>query len=205
MVLRRSRFCQQTTIIGVDEVGRGPLAGNVLAAAVILPAEFELPGLTDSKKLSEKKRETLYQQIIQSCDWAVGEASCAEIDQVNILQATLLAMRRAILNLQSNYTVKTGVSDFSVLVDGNRCPDVANCRAIIKGDLSEPTISAASIVAKVTRDKQMMELDALYPHYGFAKHKGYGTKVHMEALMEHGPIAGVHRYSFAPVRRASAN
>jgi ribonuclease HII len=190
-------------IIGVDEAGRGPLAGGVLAAAVILPVEFELPGLTDSKKLSAKKRETLYQQITQSCEWAVGEASCAEIDQINILQATLLAMRRAILNLQSSHAEKTIVTDYEVLVDGNRCPDVDNCRAIIKGDLTEPAISAASIIAKVTRDRQMMKLDTLYPQYGFAKHKGYGTKVHMGALTEYGPIVGVHRYSFAPVRRAS--
>jgi ribonuclease HII len=189
-------------IIGVDEAGRGPLAGNVIAAAVILPPEFELPDLTDSKKLSAKKRETLYQQITQSCDWAVGEASCAEIDQINILQATLVAMRRAILNLQSSHTEKTTVTDYELLVDGNRCPDVKNCRAIIKGDLTEPAISAASIIAKVTRDRQMVALDTLYPQYGFAKHKGYGTKVHMEALTEYGPIVGVHRYSFAPVCRA---
>jgi ribonuclease HII len=189
-------------IIGVDEAGRGPLAGNVIAAAVILPPEFELPDLTDSKKLSAKKRETLYQQITQSCDWAVGEASCAEIDQINILQATLVAMRRAILNLQSSHTEKTTVTDYEVLVDGNRCPDVKSCRAIIKGDLTEPAISAASIIAKVTRDRQMVALDTLYPQYGFAKHKGYGTKVHMEALTEYGPIVGVHRYSFAPVCRA---
>jgi len=177
------------------------LAGGVLAAAVILPTEFELPGLTDSKKLSAKKRETLYWQITQHCAWAVGEASCAEIDQINILQATLLAMRRAVLSLQSSYTKKT-TTGYEVLVDGNRCPDVENCRAIIKGDLTEPAISAASIIAKVTRDRQMRELDALYPQYGFAKHKGYGTKTHMEALTEYGPIAGIHRYSFAPVRRA---
>jgi ribonuclease HII len=189
------------SIIGVDEAGRGPLAGGVLAAAVILPTEFELPGLTDSKKLSAKKRETLYWQITQHCAWAVGEASCAEIDQINILQATLLAMRRAVLSLQSSYTKKT-TTGYEVLVDGNRCPDVENCRAIIKGDLTEPAISAASIIAKVTRDRQMRELDALYPQYGFAKHKGYGTKTHMEALTEYGPIAGIHRYSFAPVRRA---
>ena len=177
------------------------MAGGVLAAAVILPTEFKLPGLTDSKKLSAKKRETLYWQITQSCDWAVGEASCAEIDKINILQATLLAMRRAVLSLQSSYT-KTATTDYEVLVDGNRCPDVENCRAIIKGDLTEPAISAASIIAKVTRDRQMRELDVLYPQYGFAKHKGYGTKVHMEALTEYGPIVGVHRYSFAPVCRA---
>lgn len=178
------------------------MAGSVLAAAVILPTEFELPGLTDSKKLSEKKREILYQQISQSCDWAVGEASCAEIDQINILQATLLAMRRAILSLQKGHTDKTALTDYEVLVDGNRCPDVENCRAIIKGDLTEPAISAASIIAKVTRDRQMVELDALYPQYGFARHKGYGTKMHMQALAKYGPIADVHRYSFAPVRRA---
>lgn len=177
------------------------MAGGVLAAAVILPTEFELPGLTDSKKLSANKRETLYWQITQNCDWAVGEASCAEIDQINILQATLLAMRRAVLSLEGNHTEKTAVTDYEVLVDGNRCPDVENCRAIIKGDLTEPAISAASIIAKVTRDRQMRELDALYPQYGFAQHKGYGTKVHMEALAKFGPIAGVHRYSFAPVRR----
>ena len=178
------------------------MAGSVIAAAVILPAEFELPGLTDSKKLSTKKRETLYWQISQSCDWAVGEASCAEIDQINILQATLMAMRRAVLSLQKSRTNTIAVTAYEVLVDGNRCPDVENCRAIIKGDLTEPVISAASIIAKVTRDRQMIELDALYPQYGFARHKGYGTKVHMEALTKFGPIAGVHRYSFAPVRRA---
>jgi ribonuclease HII len=111
-------------------------------------------------------------------------------------------MRRAILNLQSSHTEKTTVTDYELLVDGNRCPDVKNCRAIIKGDLTEPAISAASIIAKVTRDRQMVALDTLYPQYGFAKHKGYGTKVHMEALTEYGPIVGVHRYSFAPVCRA---
>jgi len=190
------------TIIGVDEAGRGPLAGSVVAAAVILPAKFELSGLTDSKKLSEKKRETLYQQITQSCDWTIGEASCSEIDQINILQATMLAMQRAILNLEGDHTKKTSTTDYAVLVDGNRCPDVENCRAIIRGDLSEQVISAASIIAKVTRDRQMIALDILYPQYGFAKHKGYGTKVHMQALMEYGPIVGVHRHSFAPVRRA---
>ena len=190
------------TIIGVDEAGRGPLAGSVVAAAVILPAKFELSGLTDSKKLSEKKRETLYLQITQSCDWTIGEASCSEIDQINILQATMLAMQRAILNLEGDHTKKTSTTDYAVLVDGNRCPDVENCRAIIRGDLSKQVISAASIIAKVTRDRQMTALDILYPQYGFAKHKGYGTKMHMQALMEYGPIVGVHRHSFAPVRRA---
>ena len=189
------------TIIGVDEAGRGPLAGSVVAAAVILPAEFELPGLTDSKKLSEKQRATLYAQITQSCHWAVAEASCAEIDQINILQATMLAMQRCVLKLQAQCG-EYGNGECEVLVDGNRCPDVSNCRAIIKGDLTEPAISAASIIAKVIRDKQMRELDSLYPQYGFAKHKGYGTQAHMQALQEFGPISGVHRFSFAPVRRA---
>ena len=190
------------TLVGVDEAGRGPLAGSVVAAAVVLPEVFTLPGLTDSKKLSEKQRETLYAQITQNCQWAIAEASSAEIDQINILQATMMAMQRCILKLQEEY-VASGHIGFNVLVDGNRCPDVNNCRAIIKGDLTEPSISAASIIAKVTRDRQMRELDSLYPQYGFAKHKGYGTKVHMQALQEFGPIIGVHRYSFAPVRRAT--
>jgi len=190
-------------IIGVDEAGRGPLAGSVLAAAIILPADLILTGLTDSKKLSEKKREALYQQLTQHCDWAVGEASCTEIDQINILQATMVAMQRCVLKLQKHHTQQTSTSNYTVLVDGNRCPDVENCQSIIKGDLSEPVISAASIIAKVTRDRQMKELDALYPQYGFAKHKGYGTKMHMQALKEFGPLVGVHRYSFAPVRKVA--
>lgn len=180
-------------IIGVDEAGRGPLVGSVVAGAVILPADFDLPELTDSKKLSEKKRETLYQLITEQCQWAVGESNPQEIDEINILQATMLAMKRAVENLNTKYD--------QVLVDGNRCPDLDNCTAIVKGDLTEPVISAASIIAKVTRDRQMIELDAQYPEYGFAKHKGYGTKVHMGALIEFGAIKRQHRFSFAPIKR----
>ncbi|SFV86067.1 Ribonuclease HII [hydrothermal vent metagenome] len=179
-------------IVGVDEVGRGCLVGNVVAGAVILPDDFDLPGLTDSKKLSESKREALYAQITQQCQWAVGESSASEIDKINILQATMLAMKRAVENLSIQY--------HQVLVDGNRCPDLENCRAIIKGDLTEPAISAASIIAKVTRDRQMIELDRCHPEYGFAQHKGYGTKQHLEALKEFGAIKNQHRGSFAPIK-----
>ncbi len=182
--------------VGVDEVGRGCLVGNVVAAAVIFPAHFDalanLPALTDSKKLSAKKRALLAALITTHCRWAVGEASPAEIDEINILQATMLAMRRAVMNLNQPYD--------RVLVDGNRCPEVKNCRAIVRGDLSEPEISAASIVAKVARDKQMVALDLIYPNYGFAQHKGYGTQRHREALAKFGAIIGQHRFSFAPVR-----
>ena len=187
-------------IIGVDEAGRGPLAGSVVAAAVILPTNFHLSGLTDSKKLSEKKRDLFYQKIIEQCDWSVGEASSIEIDQINILQATMLAMKRAIIDLQEEclkYRVK---SIFSVMVDGNRCPDVRNCIAIVKGDVSEQVISAASIIAKVTRDRQMRKLDTQYPQYGFAQHKGYPTSVHLKALQILGPCS-IHRRSFGPVAK----
>lgn len=182
-------------IVGVDEAGRGPLVGSVVAGAVILPKGFHLPGLTDSKKLSEKKREILYAQITEQCQWAVGESDANEIDEINILQGTMLAMKRAVENLQTQYN--------QVLVDGNRCPKLENCQAIIKGDLSEPVISAASIIAKVTRDRQMVELDKLYPMYGFSKHKGYGTKQHLEALKKFGTIENQHRTSFVPIRNLS--
>jgi ribonuclease HII len=187
-------------IIGVDEAGRGPLVGNVVAAAVIFPANFYIEGLTDSKKLTEKKREDFYFQITHQCSWSVGEASSIEIDQVNILQATMLAMTRAINNLQHQLLSQNKDEIFRVLVDGNRCPDVDNCRAIVKGDLTEPVISAASVIAKVTRDRQMKELDLRFPEYGFKKHKGYGTKEHLIALSRHGPIDGHHRRSFAPIK-----
>ena len=189
-------------IIGVDEAGRGSLVGNVVAAAVILPTKFQLSGLTDSKKLSVKKRDLFYQQITELCDWSVGEASSIEIDQMNILQATMLAMKRAIINLQEEYSEYRGKTIFNVMVDGNRCPDVPNCIAIIKGDLSETAISAASIIAKVTRDRQMIELDVQYPQYGFAQHKGYGTRKHLIALSEYGSIRGIHRHSFSPIQGA---
>ena len=184
-------------IIGVDEAGRGPLVGSVVAGAVILPDDFDLPELTDSKKLSEKKRDTLYALITQQCQWAVGESSPQEIDEINILQATMLAMKRAVENLNIKYD--------QVLVDGNRCPELENCQSIIKGDLTEPVISAASIVAKVTRDRQMITLDERYPGYGFAKHKGYGTKAHLQALIEFGAIKHQQRYSFAPVKRVQTS
>ncbi len=180
-------------IVGVDEAGRGPLVGSVVAGAVILPNDFDLPELTDSKKLSEKKRDTLYALITQQCQWAVGESSPQEIDEINILQATMLAMKRAVENLNIQYN--------QVLVDGNRCPELENCQSIIKGDLTEPVISAASIIAKVTRDRQMIALDRRYPEYGFAKHKGYGTKVHLDALKVYGAIEQQHRFSFAPIKR----
>jgi len=187
-------------IIGVDEAGRGPLVGNVVAAAVIFPTNFHIEGLTDSKKLTEKKREDLYFQIINQCSWSIGEASSIEIDQVNILQATMLAMTRAINNLQQQLLSKNKDEVFKVLVDGNRCPDVDNCRAIVKGDLTEPVISAASVIAKVTRDRQMKELDLRFPEYGFKKHKGYGTKEHLIALSNYGPINGHHRFTFGPIK-----
>ena len=186
--------------IGVDEAGRGPLVGSVVAAAVILPPDFHLYGLTDSKKLSEKKRDSLYQQITNQCDWSVAEASSIEIDKINILEATMLAMKRAINKLQDELLRSGEESIFKVLVDGNRSPDVPNCLAIVKGDLIEPVISAASIIAKVVRDRQMKELDSKYPQYGFAQHKGYGTTAHLMALSKYGPIEGIHRYTFAPIK-----
>ena len=203
LVSKQFKHSSDLRTIGVDEAGRGPLVGSVVAAAVILPPDFHLYGLTDSKKLSEKKRDSLYQQITEKCDWSVAEASSIEIDQINILQATLLAMKRAIIDLQEKYSKCRGKTIFNVMVDGNHCPDVPNCLAIIKGDLSEPAISAASIIAKVTRDRQMRELDTQYPQYGFAQHKGYGTRKHILALSIYGPIKGVHRHSFGPIKEFS--
>jgi len=187
-------------IIGVDEAGRGPLVGNVVAAAVIFPTNFHIEGLTDSKKLTEKKREDFYLKITNQCFWSVGEASSIEIDQINILQATMLAMKRAINNLQCQLLSQNKDEIFKVLVDGNRCPEVDNCQAIVKGDLTEPVISAASVIAKVTRDRQMQELDLRFPEYGFKNHKGYGTKDHLIALSKFGAIDGQHRYTFKPIK-----
>ena len=200
LVLKQFKHSYDLRTIGVDESGRGSLAGNVVAAAVILPTKFQLSGLTDSKKLNEKKRETLYSQITEQCYWSVAEASSIEIDKVNILQATMLAMKRAINKLQGELLRSGEESIFKVLVDGNRSPDVPNCLAIVKGDLIEPVISAASIVAKVVRDRQMKELDSKYPQYGFAQHKGYGTREHLIALSKYGPIEGIHRHTFAPIK-----
>ena len=186
-------------VIGVDEAGRGPLVGSVVAAAVAFPPGFRIDGLTDSKKLSEKKREALYNQITSACYWSFAQSNSNEIDQINILEATMLAMKKAVEQLM--LLLEDNSQTISVLVDGNRCPDIENCRAIIKGDLTEPVISAASIIAKVTRDRQMIALDQEYPEYGFSKHKGYGTKAHLEALANFGPIQGQHRFTFAPVKK----
>jgi ribonuclease HII len=184
-------------ICGVDEAGRGPLVGSVFAAAVILPSDHTIVGLNDSKKLSEKQRNVLALAIMeQSIAWAVASATAAEIDRINILQATMLAMSRAVESLS--------VVPDEVLVDGNRTPLLAMpSRAIIKGDATVQCISAASILAKVNRDAEAYELDLRHPEYGFAKHKGYGTALHMAALKEFGPIPE-HRVSFAPVRAAYA-
>ena len=183
-------------VAGVDEVGRGPLAGDVVAAAVIL-GDSPPAGLTDSKALSPRQRERLAETIrSEAVAWSLGRATVAEIDELNILQASLLAMRRAVeaLSLQPSL----------VLVDGNHLPRWSyEARAVIKGDLSEPAISAASIVAKVTRDSEMVILDDLYPGYGFAAHKGYPTKAHLAALASLG-VSPVHRQSFGPVKRLLA-
>jgi len=181
-------------IVGVDEVGRGPLAGPVVAAAVVLDPEQPIDGLNDSKKLTEKKREYLFGMIqAKAFAYAIGRASHQEIDQLNILQASLLAMKRAVEALTCDIA--------EVLVDGNRCPELLYpCRAIIGGDALEPCISAASIVAKVTRDREMVVLDAQYPGYGFARHKGYPTKKHIQAMAALG-VLPIHRRSFAPVKK----
>ena len=177
---------------GTDEVGRGPLAGDVVAAAVILDPERPIAGLTDSKKLSATRRQQLAEQIKASAlAWCVGRASVAEIDELNILQASLLAMERAVAGLQPE-------PDF-VYVDGNHLPRWRYAsQAVVKGDALVPAIGAASIVAKVTRDAEMLALDTRFPGYGFAQHKGYPTGAHLAALQKLGPCA-IHRRSFAPV------
>ena len=178
-----------TQVCGVDEAGRGPLCGPVVAAACILPCGLVLPGLNDSKKLSEKKRDLLFDQIRENAiAYSITSASVEEINQLNILEATLLAMRRAIEGLP----VK---ADFA-LIDGNVSRDFQiDAKAVISGDATSPSIAAASILAKVTRDRMCIDLDREYPQYGIAKHKGYGTKVHMDALREHGP-SPIHRTQF---------
>ena len=181
-------------IAGVDEVGRGPLAGPVVTAAVVLPETFDLPGLTDSKKMTAKKRETLAIAIKeQAIAWSLAEASVEEIDQLNILQATMLAMQRAVAGLS--------VSVDKVLVDGNRTPDFGiEAQAIIGGDGLEPCISAASIIAKVSRDRLMAGYAQSFPQYGFERNSGYPTKQHRQALEKFG-ITPIHRRSFAPVKK----
>lgn len=184
---------------GVDEAGRGPLAGPVCVAAAILDPERPIAGLDDSKRLSARRREALFEQIVEhALAFHIVMVACAEIDRINILQATMQGMRRAVEGLAP----AAGYA----LVDGNRLPEKLPCpaRAVIGGDHLHAAISAASILAKVTRDRYMVELDARYPGYGFAKHKGYGVAAHIEALERLGPCPE-HRRSFAPVRRCLAN
>lgn len=180
-------------IVGVDEVGRGPLAGPVVAAAVILDPKNPIQGLKDSKALTAAKRDELNTVIQENAyAWAIGFASVQEIDEINVLQAGLLAMKRAVLALKQPVSL--------VKVDGNQKPDLPfELETIIGGDNIEPCISAASIVAKVHRDNLMIELDKLHPEYGFAQHKGYGTKAHIHAIQTYG-VTDHHRKSFAPCR-----
>jgi ribonuclease HII len=188
-------LCNDTTkVAGVDEAGRGPLAGPVVAAAVILDIKKPIHGLDDSKKLSAVRREYLAEEIkTNALAWSIGRVDHLEIDRINILQASLVAMKIAIEGLS--------IAPEHVLVDGNKCPQVSySIDAIIGGDRLIPAISAASILAKVSRDKEMVEFDCIYPGYGFAKHKGYPTRAHIIALNDLG-ICEIHRRSFAPVQR----
>lgn len=189
---------QSILVCGVDEAGRGPLAGAVYAAAVILDKGRPVQGLADSKKLSEKKREGLAAEIKdRALAWAIALADAEEIDRINILQASLLAMRRAVERLT--------IIPSEALVDGLHCPKLAiPCRAIVKGDSRVDEISAASILAKTARDEEMLRLHQLYPQYGFDRHKGYPTAMHLEALRKHG-VSEIHRRSFAPVKLVVAH
>ncbi len=184
-------------IAGVDEAGRGPLAGPVIAAAVILNPKRRISGLADSKQLTEKEREKLFKDIRKhALAWSVARGRVSEIDTINILQASLLAMQRAVVRLK--------IQPHLALIDGNKSPKLAcETQTIIQGDALEPAISAASIVAKVLRDRIMRMLDKKYPGYGFAKHKGYGTEEHLHALKQLGACR-IHRRSFAPVARRIA-
>lgn len=185
-------------VCGVDEAGRGPLCGSVVAAAVILDPRRQIAGLADSKKLSARRREALASEIREkSLAWALGEASVDEIDRLNILHASLLAMRRAVESL--------AIAPSLALVDGNRCPLLAcPARAIVSGDALEPAISAASILAKTARDAQMIALDRDFPQYGLAAHKGYPTAAHLAALRRHG-VQSFYRKTFGPVREILQN
>jgi len=188
------QYCPAGLIAGVDEVGRGPLAGDVVAAAVILDPTKPIQGLADSKKLSEKKREQLFEEIMaKALSYSIQRSSVSEIDHINILQASLLAMKRAVLSLDIK-------PDFA-LIDGNKIPTGLTCPAesIVKGDSRVYAISAASILAKVTRDREMALADVMYPGYGLAQHKGYPTSIHLEAIKILG-ITPIHRRSFKPVR-----
>ena len=181
-------------VVGVDEVGRGPLCGAVVTAAVILDPARPILGLNDSKKLTEARRELLFDEIREKAlSWCIARAEVEEIDQLNILHATMLAMQRAVAGLH--------ITPRLALIDGNRCPQLAvPSAAVVKGDSKVPAIAAASILAKVSRDREMQALDRQYPGYGIAGHKGYPTAVHLEALQRLGPTP-VHRRSFGPVRR----
>ncbi len=189
-------------ICGVDEAGRGPLAGSVYAAAVILDVNNPIEGLADSKKLSEKKRDFLSAEIkAKALAWGIASCTCEEIDEINILQASLLAMKRAIEAMQAQFNITTDMGEILVQVDGNKCPKISlPCEAIVKGDSKVQAISAASILAKVARDAELYELDKQYPQYGFAKHKGYPSPAHLLALQAHG-ICPQHRLSYAPVKK----
>lgn len=194
---------QKQWIIGVDEAGRGPLFGPVTTAAVILPDDHDLSGLNDSKKLTAKKRDILFDLIQEKAiAFAIAEATVQEIDTLNIHAATLLAMKRAIVDLLAKLPDEIA-SNAKILVDGKFSPEIDSdhsIEAVIGGDGLVAEISAASILAKVTRDRLIQSLDAKYPNYGLANHKGYPTKVHLEALREHG-VTPLHRQSYAPIRR----
>lgn len=188
----RFDYASRARLAGVDEVGRGPLVGDVVAAAVILDPAQPIAGLADSKKLSEKRRLALYAEITcKALSWSVASASAAEIDQLNILHASLLAMRRAVLGLN--------VTPDYVQVDGNRCPTLPYpCEAVVKGDAKVAAISAASILAKVVRDQQMYALHERFPEYGFDRHKGYPTAAHLQMIRRYG-VLPEYRRSFKPV------
>lgn len=190
-----------TLICGVDEAGRGPLAGDVYAAAVILDPKRSIVGLADSKQLSEKKRDALAISIKQyALAWGIASCSVEEIDRLNILQASMLAMQRAVASLLRNYDSSLEGVKVLVQVDGNKCPQLSlPCEAIVKGDSKVQAISAASILAKTARDAQLYDLDRQYPQYGFAQHKGYPTALHLTRLKQCG-VSAVHRRSYAPVK-----
>lgn len=177
------------TFCGVDEAGRGPFAGDVYAAAVILDPDNPVEGLNDSKKLSEKKREALYDEIIEKArDYCIARATVAEIEEINILQAAMLAMKRAVSGLEEMPAL--------ALIDGNKTPELdCEAKAVVKGDATSASIAAASILAKVERDRYMISMAEKYPQYGFERHKGYGTKLHCEKILEYGPCP-IHRPSF---------
>jgi ribonuclease HII len=185
----------ETLVAGVDEVGRGPLCGAVVTAAVILDPARPILGLNDSKKLTEARREALYEEICEKAlSWCIARAEVDEIDRLNILHATMLAMQRAVAGLH--------ITPRMALIDGNRCPVLAVPSApVIQGDAKVPAIAAASILAKVSRDREMTAFELIYPGYGMGSHKGYPTPVHLEALARLGPTP-IHRRSFAPVRAA---